>query len=247
LANLWKDKSRKPRYAIVTWDNSYGRMFATEKVKNYIKSRGVEIVAEEYIPLVPTDTTPQMLRIKAKKADFIGGNMYYTAAAIVLKDMKKLGILDKVKVGFAYGSAPNLLVKRVGKSAEGLYFVFDKYYFGDEPQKMGLMAWKIFKEKNRARITTFEQYFPGGWFQTHVMAEAIRIAAADVGPKNVDGTAVYNAIQKIKNFDGHGTSLPVSFDNKSHFGTLNRAIITTIKNGKVVNLGEIPAVDLISN
>jgi len=98
LANIWKDKSRKPRFAFLTWDNGWGRSPITPEVKKYIESKGVDIVAEEFIPTVPTDVTAQMLRLKEKKVDFTFGGFYATALAVVLKHADKLGMIDDITI-----------------------------------------------------------------------------------------------------------------------------------------------------
>ena len=43
-----------------------------------------------------------------------------------------------------------------------------------------------------------------------LLYEALRIAIEDVGLENIDSEAIYNALQKIKNFDT-GVSLPATF------------------------------------
>ena len=44
----------------------------------------------------PTDTTPQLLRIKKKKADFAFMVMYPNTGAVILKDTAKLGMQNDI-------------------------------------------------------------------------------------------------------------------------------------------------------
>ncbi|MFC1821462.1 ABC transporter substrate-binding protein [Thermodesulfobacteriota bacterium] len=243
LEHLWKDKSRKPRFAFLTWDNAAGRNFTTKNVKNYIKSKGVEIVSEEYIPIIPTDTTPQLMRLKQKKVDFTFGGMFFTTISVVLKDMQKLGMIDKIKMGYWWSAYPSLLIKKAGALANGIYFTNDRYWTEEISAEKGFVPWKIYEAKRKGKFA-YNMYYAGGWYYPMLAAEAIRIATADVGADKVDGTAVYKALQKMKGFDVLGTSLPVSFGPERRFGITNQTLMSRIKGGKNEYLGAYPAPDL---
>ncbi|MFC1821457.1 ABC transporter substrate-binding protein [Thermodesulfobacteriota bacterium] len=246
LKHIWKDKSRKPRLALMLWDTAGARGFATKEIKAFIKSRGVEIVAEEYIPLVPTDTSPQLLRIKEKKADFAWGAAYYTALSVVLKDMKRLGMMDQMTIGCPFWATPEQLVKLVPDLAEGLYFINDRYMHSETAKKKGHIPWKYFEKRHLAKLgTKIYTLYSLAWFYPWVEAEAVRIAAADVGPDKVDGTAVYNALQKMKDFDAGGLILPMSFGPKRRFGILHQVMVNRVRSAKIQHLGVYPAPNLI--
>ena len=76
-----------------------------------------------------------------------------------------------------------------------------------------------------------------------ICAEAIRVAVADVGLENVDGPAVYNAIQKMKDFKGYGFLSPVGWPGGRWFGR-DTCILLKYENQKTVSKGIIPAPDL---
>ena len=101
MAKIWKKKT-KPKFSWLTWDHPAGRAPITPEVEAYIKSKGVEIVGAEFIPMVPTDMTPQLLRLKRKKVDVVYGCAYHNAYAVVLKDAKKLGLRRKFTIGCMY-------------------------------------------------------------------------------------------------------------------------------------------------
>ena len=63
LAHIWK-KSEPPKFAWLTWDNPFGKSPMTEEAEAYLKSKGIQVVASEFIPDVPSDTTAHVLRLK---------------------------------------------------------------------------------------------------------------------------------------------------------------------------------------
>lgn len=246
LEKIWKDKTRKPRFAFVTWDNSAGRAIATENSKNYIRSKGVEIVGEEYIPMVPTDTTPQLLRIKEKGVDFTFSGIYPASFGVVLKDMEKLGMIGKVTMGCPYWVSPELMVQHAGDLANGMYFTSMGYAANlKDALKRGHAPAKVFNEKYAGTKRSYMVY-TCSWSWAYIAAEAVRIAAAEIGANKVDGTAIYNALQKIKGFDAEGLIVPVTFGPERRFGQEDTVLMTTLKNGNVEALGLYPAPNLVT-
>ncbi len=239
LKHLWKDKTRKPRFAWLTWDNPFGRSSITPKVKAYIKSRGVEIVAEEFIPGVPVDTTAQLLRLKEKKVDFTFGGFYYSAFAPVLKDAGKLGMTDDIAFGgifFPVDDGPKL-VGDLCRNTWDTHFWFPASLL---EERAPIIA-KAYKDGGHTKIS--KTMYGHCFHNIGICAEAIRIAAADVGPEKVDGPAVYNAIKKIKNFKGFGFLSPVGWPGGRWFGR-DACILLKYENQKTVFKGIIPSPDL---
>jgi len=239
LKNLWKDKTRKPRFAWLTWDNPFGRASIKPKVKEYIESKGVEIVAEEFIPGVPVDTTAQLMRLKEKKVDFTFGAFYTNAFAVAVKDADKLGMIDDITFG-AIAFPVDALPKYVGDLARNTWspdFWVPESMIEDR-------APIIFNAYKEGGYTKFNMAMYGtGFAMVSIAAEAIRIAAADVGTENVDGPAVYDAIKKIKDFTAWGFVSPISFHGGRWFG---RDTITLVgyENKKTVFKGFISTPDL---
>ncbi len=242
LANIWKDKSRKPRFAFLTWDNGWGRSPITPEVKKYIESKGVDIVAEEFIPTVPTDVTAQMLRLKEKKVDFTYGGFYATALAIVLKDADKLGMIDDITIGCAYAHTPETLIKSVGDLTRNTWVVSPQY-----PETILLsenrtpVIFKAYKDNGRTKF----QYvtYAMGFAVASAAVEAARMAAEEVGVNNVDGRAVYNALKRLENFNSFGYYVPFSFNSGRWYGQ-DKCILMTFKDKKIAYKGVIPAPDL---
>jgi hypothetical protein len=83
----------------------------------------VEIVGEEFIPMVPTGVSAQLLRLKEKKVDFTYGGFYARRLASVLKDADKLGLIDEITFGVGYASTPEALIKYVGDLTRNTWVV----------------------------------------------------------------------------------------------------------------------------
>jgi len=242
MSNIWKDTSRKPKFAFLTWDNAWGRSPITPKVKEYIQSKGIEIVGEEFIPMVPTDVTAQLLRLKEKKVDFTYGGFYASALAVVLKDAEKLGMIDDFTMGVGYASTPEALIKYAGDSTRNLWVVGPNF-----PQS-------VLEGENRAPIIV-KAYKDGGYSKfplviyahgfamTSVMVEGARMAAEKVGVANVDGPAVYDALRSMRNFTGHGFFAPISFDSGRWYGQ-DQCVLIRIQDQKIFFKGLIQAPDL---
>jgi branched-chain amino acid transport system substrate-binding protein len=240
LKNIWPKKklNRKPRFAWLTWEVAYGRATITPEARAYIESKGVEIVGEEFIPAVPTDVSAQLMRLKQKEVDFTFGGMYQNAFAVVLKEMDKLGMIDKIDTGLCYAIVPGVLIDMVGPLARNTYIIGNIYPV-EEMAKRSPKAYAVFKKNGRDKMK-----FPAdGWVMTAGMTltacEAIRIAIHKVGPDKVDGEAVYNAIQTIKNYDMMGLRPPLTFTDKKRFGQ-DTAVVIRLNNNKQNVLGEYP-------
>ena len=240
LKHIWKEKGRKPRFAWLTWDNPFGRSSITDKVKKHLESKGVEIVGEEFIPGVPTDVTPQLLRLKEKGADFTFGGMYAEPLSVVLKDADKLGMVDSLVIGMAYAATPENLLKYSGDKTRNVYAIVPAYPSSVLVEKSPLI---MASHKENKRENFFPSIYAHGFALASVAVEGVRIAASEVGPAKIDGMAVYNALQKIKHFDAFGSFAPITFGSKKRFGQ-DEVILTAYRDNKVVSLGVIPAPDL---
>ena len=244
LKNIWPKKNlkRKPRFAWLTWEVAYGRASITPKTRAYIESKGVEIVGEEFIPYVPTDVSAQLLRLKEKGVDFTFGGMYQNAYAVVLKEMEKLSMIDQIDVGLCYAIVPGVLLDMVGPLARNTYIVSNIWPVNEWTERAPQVL-EIFNKNDRGKMG----FPPEGYAMTAGMAliacEAIRIASHTVGPDKIDGQAVYEAMQKIKDYDMMGLRPAVTFTEKKRFGQ-DTAVLIRLNDNKQNVIGEFPCPDL---
>jgi len=214
MEKLWKKKT-KPKFAWLTWDHPAGRSPITPEVEAYIKSKGVEIVGAEFIPLVPTDMTPQLLRLKKLKVDVTYGCAYHNAYAVVLKDAKKLGMLGKFTMGFMYWISPKSLLEAVGPLTEGIW---QTGIFHADIKAWNTYAPKYMEIYNLNNRKSSPDIYVSGLWRTCTAIEAVKIAIKNVGAKNVDGKAMYDALTQMKDFDGWGIGPAQSFSETRRYG-----------------------------
>ena len=69
-----------------------------------------------------------------------------------------------------------------------------------------------------------------------VCAQAVRMAAAAVGPDNVNGEACYNALKRMQDYRRWNVGVPVGFGEKKRFGC-EQTILYRLNNMKVNAVG----------
>lgn len=246
MANIWPKKKlkRAPRMAWLTWDNAFGRSAITPKTIAYVKSKGIEIVDEEFIPLMPTDTGAQVMRMLEKGVDFTYGNGYHNAFAVVLKDMERFDAIDKIVIGIGYATAPNALIDAVSEGGRkdltrNTYMTRISRDISEWPV-YAPRVWEIYKAKKR-NVT--DHTYGMAFAQGLVTCEAVRLAAQKVGAAKVDGPAVYDAVQTIKNFDPYGIGPAISYSATKRYGR-DSVFVQLLRGNKVTTLKEQAAKDL---
>jgi ABC-type branched-subunit amino acid transport system substrate-binding protein len=215
MTEVWpkKNLNRAPRFAWLTWENAFGRAAITPNTIEYIKSRGIEIVGEEFIPLTPTDVGAQVLRLKEKGVDFTAGSMYHNALAVVLKEMDKNGLIDQIDIGMTYATNPEALMASAGKLSRNVHITGAFWNF----PAWGERAPHYLEYYNKRSTPPSQFGYAAGFSHALIAAEAVRLAAAEVGPANVNGEAVYNALQKMTGFDAWGIGPAHNFSETKRY------------------------------
>ncbi len=235
-------ENRNPRLAIIGWDNAFGRGPEQKETIDYLEHIGVDFVGAEYIPLSPSDTTPQLLRlVKEKKADFIYFVMYPSSIAVILKDAARLGIRDDFQ-DFSFWAASIIQLQHYIGDLANRSMMLTGY-------KLDPSEWEIpyftdlYNKSTKPKYAAV--YFSAGASFLGVKVEAIRRAAQQVGVENVTGETVYNALINMKSYRPplyHSTN---SFSKTKRIGP-DDGVMYQIQNGecKLIKTG-IPIPDLL--
>ncbi|RME48125.1 MAG: hypothetical protein D6796_06735 [Caldilineae bacterium] len=110
------------KVAFITWDTAYGRGANTPEAIAYAESKGVEIVATEYIAIGAPDVTTQILAAEAAGANVIYTNTLAFGPAQILKDATALGLRDKIMIaGCNWAMDLSNLALAGPEAAEGFY------------------------------------------------------------------------------------------------------------------------------
>ena len=214
VADTWEG-SKPARIASLSWDTDDGRQ--------HINS-GVDTAAElgidfkrEYAEIAPPgtmDLKTYLIRIQELNPDYIFFPLPGPATGSAVKAMATMG-MDTKKAVYIVMSGGGMYQELTSVAGEELTWggtlVMADYAYSDP-----LIT------EDQERLKSFMENSEYGWdakyhvnavsFYTSakILYEGLRIAIEDVGIENLSREALYNALQKINNFDT-GVSLPVTF------------------------------------
>ena len=232
----WKEE-RPPRIALMYYDGPLGKSMLWGGPQ-YAKSKGCEIVADEPIPGMPVSTTSQLLRVKQAKADYIAATLLGSQMALVLKDMKRMGL--HIPILEATGTDATELRKLAGEAAEGAYFTFPSYDLGDESRPAIKWVNEHYRKymKGRAGYDVINEPIPDGvwyvgWLIANIMEETIRLALEKVPPEKLTGKKLRDfGINRMKDYTCNGLQKGVTYlPGVDHRGS-DYNIIHQVKNLK---------------
>jgi branched-chain amino acid transport system substrate-binding protein len=229
LMENWEGE-RPPRVVIMGPD--YPMVRAVEEYGTpYAKSIGIEMLPTELIPYLPLDSTPQLLRVRERGADYVYIETIWSSVIPIMKDAERLGLLDEIR--FSAGIEDNValpLLEGLGPAAEGYLGAKCFPWYEETP-----ILWDMLRQYD-GRLDT-----SGGAASTllyvPVQIEAIRIAIEEVGYENLDGRAVKEAFYSIKDFDPHHIGRPVTYTREDHRGAPELRIYE-VQGGEVVPITE---------
>ena len=227
LMETWKE-SRPPRVAFLTWDTSYGRGPVTPETYAYAKKKGVEIVATELFGPRDVDVSTQLIRIRGKKADWIYTNTLATGPAVIVKSMSAL----KYKVNLAGGLGIDWTAMAIGgKELFEDVVVMEPFASWDDVDNPGVKLMKEYFEKNNRKPGHRTLMYNIGWALTLTTAEVINRAIDEVGWDGLDGEAVKNQMEKLKDYSPKGLTYYTHTPDKH---ATNKIYIARIKGGKIL-------------
>lgn len=184
-------------------DDPFGRA-AYGGTERYAEEKGTfEIVGLEFTSQLPSDTTPQLTRLKEAGA----GLVYLQGLTVpgyqsVMRDRAKLGYWD-MGVGHSLWVGPALLMDIVGpEMSEG--YIFSAFtYMPEEKNEPGIqLAWDIAAEY-RPGYEPVLMYIDG-LSQGEIAAEVMKRALEAKGSVDLSGEDIMAAISTMKGYSGHG-------------------------------------------
>ena len=208
ILDQWKEKARKPRVAFIYSETEFGKSpIASGKV--YAAAHGIDIVAEEIVPLDAREAKKQLMRIKENKADYVVIQETTWAASVILKNARELG-LNITFFGLNW-CADEKLIALAGEAAEG--------YIGTMPilfTDMHVPGVAEIMEYNKRKGIDIEGYISRyicGWATARVMLEGIKRAGDDLS-----GVSIKKGLESIRDFNTGGITEPVTFTATDHKG-----------------------------
>lgn len=159
---------------------------------------GIKIVADEKYGNADTDMTTQLIKIRATDTQAILNFGFGKAPAIVVKNVKQLGI--KLPIYESHGVASKKFIELAGPAADGIRLPASALIVADQlptddPQKKVLLDYKKKYEAEYGSVSTF-----GG----HAYDALFMSVGAIERAKSVDPAKIRDQIEKTHDFIGTG-------------------------------------------
>jgi branched-chain amino acid transport system substrate-binding protein len=161
-----------PKSAAVIYDNTvFGKTIANSAMQ-FLKSKGVPIVADEAYPLNTLDFKPLMTKVKATNPDYFLMVAVATTDAILLtRHAKEIGIRPRAFVGFGGGFGVIDFPKQLGPLAQN---VFSSAAWSGNPNEPEV---KAFYEKFNKRYGFHpKEHEVEGYASIYIIADALKRA-----------------------------------------------------------------------
>jgi len=227
----WKEE-RPPRLAFVGTDIVWGHQprIATE----YARSLGFEVLPPEVIPMVVLDATVQLLRLREAGADLVHIQGHVEAAAPVLRDAERLGLLDQIQFAGHSAAIGDRTIKLAGAASEG-FLVASPYPWFTETEVPGIKLMMDNMMKYHGKVRMDAEYLPG-WVGVAIICEAISRAIENVGYENLDGRAIKEALDGMKDLDVYGLA-SITYKPGDHRGATKVAMYE-VRGGETVRVSD---------
>lgn len=210
VSDNWQG-SEAPKVGVLHWERESGLQW--KMAESWVAKQGVELVPVSY-SITTMDLKPQLLILRDAGVDYIWCLGVAQNAAVAIRDFRSLGLMGEIPFFFMEYMEGNVLLDLVGSEAEGFYD-----YRAESPYSEGSQAAKLYSEiwqwaaeedkwsDNRLNITL-----------KATLSAVIKQAVADVGWDNLDGEAIYNALNKLKNIDTWGNLKDYGFGPDKRIG-----------------------------
>jgi branched-chain amino acid transport system substrate-binding protein len=227
-----------PKSAAVIYDNTvFGKTIANSAMQ-FLKSKGVPIVADEAYPLNTLDFKPLMTKVKATNPDYFLMVAVSTTDAILLtRHAKEIGIRPRAFVGFGGGFGVIDFPKQLGPLAQN---VFSSAAWSGNPNDPEV---KAFYEKFNKRFGFHpKEHEVEGYASIYIIADALKRAKL-TGNLAKDRDAVRQALLatdmktvfgKVK-FGNYKGPLGDEYTNQN-VNSPEHSVLAQWKDGKLLNV-----------
>lgn len=224
------------KVGIIGPDTAYGRA-ALEPGQRFGKKIGVDVVGQEYTPVIPIDLTPQILRLKDKGVDWIWFQGLSQIATVFMKNMQSLGLQGKIPVaGFWWVSGAEML-RRVGPVfSEG--YIFNSYNYLPQVEKDHPGIKKCNELRQRYHQKEANEIYVKGVRAVQFVMELTRRTLKKYG---YEGLTAKNYMSMMETFKDWKTSWDIgaSFDiTPNDRRTAKKLLFYQVKDGKLVRYSD---------
>ncbi|MFH1351759.1 MAG: ABC transporter substrate-binding protein, partial [Pseudomonadota bacterium] len=228
-----RDLKKDPlRIAWLYADNPMGRSILP--AKPYAEARGCLNVADEGVPMMPTDAASELMRIKAKKPDVIIVGHLPAPLAVILKDVKRVG-LEVPFHGTSMTTADGVM-RYGGDLSVGYYYCIDTpLWYKEDEAKIPMV--KFINERLAEKVPNpaEREFFKVslGWKPEVVLVEAIRMAIKAKGWPITGEDVKKHGFDKMKDLKVQGLMTSgcelTYYSNVDNRGTTGSRIYQVVK------------------
>jgi len=205
-------KKKNPRIAFVYNDTEHGKL-GFKAAEKYKDKYGIDIVSIEIVNPGVLDATSQALNIKRRNPDFILMHLLVDNSIVIMKSAMQMGITGIPFLGTQYTCTEDT-VKVAGKAASNYtgIAIYSSWY--DKGSAMEEMRKVTLKYDPGTEKPYRPKAYTQGWGDATILAEGIKRAR-----KDIDGEALVDALEAIKDFDMRGLCGSVTFGPDNHKGS----------------------------
>ena len=227
----WKEE-RSPRLVLLGLDAVFGNQ--SRWASGYARSLGFEVLPTELVPHIVLDATTILLRLKDEGADLVHIQTLPAASMPILRDAERLGLAGQIRFAGHSSTMGEKVIEQAVAASEG-YLIPRAYPWFDETEVPGIKLMIDNQMKYHGNVQREGEYFTG-WVGAAVSCEAIRRAIENVGYENLDGLAIKEALDGMKDFDVHGLT-SITYKPDDHRGTTKMAVYE-VRSGKMVRASD---------
>ena len=236
----WAEE-RPPRFGYVAYNDPAAIFEGREGISEFCNKIGVEWVGHEVVPILTIDTSTELLRLAAKKPDWVYVHSYASPLVVIIKDAARLGLREEgIRFCSTAQAIDEIVVNTTGAAAaEGWYTLrvlpspWEEGFLGGIKAPEMAVEREYIKKYRGLEPEEQSEWFPCGWGVAKIGAEGIRRALENVGIENLTGRAVRDAIFSTKDFDtGMLSHLVTLTDDKPYF--VDDMLLYQVRQGKIV-------------
>jgi len=232
-----KEAPKKPKLAILTWDNVFGNVILEKRCLDYAKSKGIDTVSTQLYNVTDPTVTDQLKKIKDAKAEWVYTNTLLIGPARINSDAITLGIQDKMKWGLAgVGISYNTIA--LGKGMEG-WIGPSPWASWDETNIQGIQVMQQQFDKNKRENFDRQNVYCGAFIAALLMKQTFEKIIDTYGWDGITGPNVLSVLEETKDFEAMGLT-KISFSKEMRHGLFCK--IYEIKQGKILPLTDWRAV-----
>ncbi len=228
----WKGTGN-PKVGILYWDLPSGETWRTAQA--WIAKQGVDLVPVQY-PYATMDLKPQLMKLRDAGVNYVWMMGHVGQAPMAVRDFRSLGLADKMTFTFMEMVESQILISLVGEAAEGFYIYRSEtaYADGSEAAKLYMKILETAGGQPKWSDNRLTMNIKA------VIEAAVKQAVADVGWKNLNGDAIYNALNKLTTIDTKGNSIGFGYGPDRRVGVSTTKMMRFTKTGTVSVSDPIP-------